>query len=91
MTSKITAAGADADRQAVPDVLARVYQAWEVGDAEAFVTDYSEDASVIQPGVYEKDREEIRRLAHRLLPAPAGAQPVPSAQSRAGLAGRRRG
>ena len=28
--------------------------------AEAFVADYTEDASVIQPGVYEKDREEIR-------------------------------
>ncbi len=58
MTSKTTTA--DADRQAVLDVLARVYQAWEAGDAEAFVADYTADASVIQPGVYEKDREEIR-------------------------------
>ena len=32
----------------------------EAGDAEAFVADYTEDASVIQSGVYEKDREEIR-------------------------------
>ena len=60
MTSKTTTAGSDADRQAVLDVLARVYQAWEAGDAEAFVADYTEDASVIQPGVHEKDREEIR-------------------------------
>jgi uncharacterized protein (TIGR02246 family) len=60
MNSKTTTAGSDADRQAVLDVLARVYQAWEAGDAEAFVADYTEDASVIQPGVYEKDREEIR-------------------------------
>ena len=60
MTSKTTTAGSDAARQAVLDVLARVYQAWEAGDAEAFVADYTEDASVIQPGVYEKDREEIR-------------------------------
>ena len=60
MTSKTTTAGSDADRQAVLDVLARVYQAWEAGDAEAFVADYTDDASVIQPGVYEKDREEIR-------------------------------
>jgi len=60
MTSKTTAAGPDADRQAVLDVLARLYQAWEAGDAEAFVADYIDDASVIQPGVYEKDREEIR-------------------------------
>ena len=60
MTSKTTTAGSDADRQAVLDVLARVDQAWEAGDAEAFVAGYTEDASVIQPGVYEKDREEIR-------------------------------
>ena len=60
MTSKTATAGSDADRQAVLDVLARVYQAWEAGDAEAFVADYTEDASVIQSGVYEKDREEIR-------------------------------
>ena len=60
MTSKTTTAGSDADRQAVLDVLAHVYLAWEAGDAEAFVADYTEDASVIQPSVYEKDREEIR-------------------------------
>ena len=28
--------------------------------AEAFVADYTDDASVVQPGVYKKDREEIR-------------------------------
>ena len=60
MTKATTTAGSDADRQAVLDVLARVDQAWEAGDAEAFVADYTEDASVIQPGVYQKDREEIR-------------------------------
>ena len=32
----------------------------EAGNAEAFVAGYTEDASVIQPGVYQKDREEIR-------------------------------
>ena len=60
MTSKTTTAGSDADRQAVLDVLAHVYLAWEAGDAETFVADYTEDASVIQPGVYEKDRGQIR-------------------------------
>jgi uncharacterized protein (TIGR02246 family) len=53
-------AGSDAGRQAVAGVLARSYQAWEVGDAGAFAADYTEDASVIRSGVYEKDREEIR-------------------------------
>ena len=60
MNKATTTAGSDADRQAVLDVFARVDQAWEAGDAEAFVADYTEDASVIQPGVYQKDREEIR-------------------------------
>jgi uncharacterized protein (TIGR02246 family) len=60
MTGKITAAGLDADRQAIRDVLARLYKAWEANDAEAFVADYTDDAIVIQPGVYKKDREEIR-------------------------------
>jgi len=49
-----------ADRQAVLDVLKRVYGAWEAGDAEAFVADYLDDAHVVQPGIYKKDREEIR-------------------------------
>ena len=60
MTSKTTTAGADTDRQAIRDVLARLYKAWEANDAEAFVADYTDDAIVIQPGVYKKDREEIR-------------------------------
>ena len=41
-------------------MLARLYRAWAAGDAEAFVADYTGDASVVQPGVYKKDREEIR-------------------------------
>jgi uncharacterized protein (TIGR02246 family) len=55
-----TAAGSDTDRQAVLEPLAALYRAWEANDAETFVADYTDDASVIQPGVYEKDREEIR-------------------------------
>ena len=60
MTSTTTTAGSDADRRAVLEPLAALYGAWEAGDAETFVADYTEDASVIQPGVYKKDREEIR-------------------------------
>ena len=37
-----------------------VYEAWEANDAEAFVADYLDDASVVQLGVYKKDRQEIR-------------------------------
>ena len=60
MTSKTTTAGSDIDRQAILGVLKGVYKAWEANDAEAFVADYLDDASVVQPGVYKKDREEIR-------------------------------
>jgi uncharacterized protein (TIGR02246 family) len=60
MTSTTTTAGSDADRQAVLEPLKELYRAWAAGDAEAFVADYTDDASVIQPGVYKKDREEIR-------------------------------
>src|SRR5580693_3975404 len=60
MTSTTTKAGSDADRRAVLEPLAALYAAWEAGDAETFVADYTEDASVIQPGIYKKDREEIR-------------------------------
>jgi uncharacterized protein (TIGR02246 family) len=59
MTST-TSTASDAGRQAVLEPLAALYRAWEAGDAETFVADYTEDASVIQPGVYKKDREEIR-------------------------------
>ena len=58
MTS--TTIGSKADQQAVLDVLKGVYEAWEANDAGAFVADYLDDASVVQPGIYKKDREEIR-------------------------------
>ena len=44
MTSKTTTAGSDTDRQAILDVLAGLYKAWEAGDAEPFVADYTDDA-----------------------------------------------
>ena len=60
MTSKTSTTASDVDRQPVSDVLKRLYEAWEANDARAFVADYLDDASVVQPGVYKKDREEIR-------------------------------
>ncbi len=58
MTTKTV--GSKADEQAVLDVLKGVYKAWEANDAEAFVAEYLDDASVVQPGVYLKNRQEIR-------------------------------
>ncbi|HEY1832361.1 MAG TPA: SgcJ/EcaC family oxidoreductase [Acidimicrobiales bacterium] len=59
MTNKTAATTSSADQQAVLDVLKRGYVAWEANDAEAFVAGYLDDASVVQPGIYKKDREEI--------------------------------
>jgi uncharacterized protein (TIGR02246 family) len=50
----------DADRQAVLAVIQALYAAWEANDAGEFVAEYLEDATVVQPGVYKKDRPEIR-------------------------------
>jgi uncharacterized protein (TIGR02246 family) len=60
MTSSTSTTATEVDRLAVLDVLKRGYEAWEANDADAFVGYYLHDASVVQPGVYKKDREEIR-------------------------------
>ena len=51
----------EADEAAIHAVLASVYHAWDAGDADAFVADYTEDASAILPGSYRGSREEIRQ------------------------------
>jgi len=48
------------EEAAVLEVLEGVYNAWNDGDADAFVAEYLENASSILPGVYMKSREEIR-------------------------------
>ena len=45
MSSVTSKPGSKIDRQAVLDVLKGVYDAWEANDAEAFVSDYLEDAA----------------------------------------------
>jgi uncharacterized protein (TIGR02246 family) len=60
MTSRTSTTASDSDRRAVLDVLKRGYGAWEANDADAFVAGYLDDATVVQPGVYKRDREEIR-------------------------------
>ena len=50
----------DADEDAVLAVLDRVYAAWSIGDADAFVADYREDASALMPGSYLPNRRAIR-------------------------------
>ncbi|MFI9411230.1 SgcJ/EcaC family oxidoreductase [Nocardia gamkensis] len=49
------------DEAAIRAVLEGVYQAWGAGDADAFVAEYTEDATAILPGSYRRGREEIRQ------------------------------
>jgi uncharacterized protein (TIGR02246 family) len=49
------------DTTAIKKVLADQYGAWAAGDATAFVADYAEDATVIMPGSYRRNRDEIRQ------------------------------
>ena len=49
------------DTTAIEKILADQYGAWAAGDAGAFVADYAEDATVIMPGSYRRDRDEIRQ------------------------------
>ncbi|MFC1418226.1 SgcJ/EcaC family oxidoreductase [Streptacidiphilus cavernicola] len=49
------------DTAAITAVLDGVYQAWDRYDADAFVADYTEEATAILPGSYRASREEIRQ------------------------------
>jgi uncharacterized protein (TIGR02246 family) len=49
------------DVAAIKGVLENHYKAWDAGDADAFVTDYTEDATVIMPGTYRRSRDEVRQ------------------------------
>lgn len=48
------------DEHAIRAVLDGVYQAWDAGDADAFVAEYTEDATAILPGSFRRSREEVR-------------------------------
>ena len=37
-----------------------IYQAWADGDADAFAKLYTEDATVVMPGVFNQGRDKIR-------------------------------
>ena len=82
MTSTTTTAGSDTDRQAILDVLAGLYKAWEANDAEAFVADYTDDATVVKPGVYKKDREEIRTTMAAAFAGPLSGSRVAARRGR---------
>ncbi len=44
----------------VLSVIHAVYENWAAGDADAFAALYTDDATVVQPGVHKKNKGEIR-------------------------------
>ena len=48
------------DEAAIQAVLVDSYKAWEAGDADGMVADYTADATVIMPGARRDSRDEIR-------------------------------
>ncbi|HEX8093527.1 SgcJ/EcaC family oxidoreductase [Jatrophihabitans sp.] len=49
------------DEAAVNAVLSEAYKAWEANDADAFVSNYTPDATAILPGSMRSDRDVIRQ------------------------------
>ncbi|GAA3893265.1 SgcJ/EcaC family oxidoreductase [Leifsonia kafniensis] len=45
----------------IRSLFSEIYAAWADNDADAFVAPYRDDATVVMPGAYHRDREEIRR------------------------------
>ncbi|TDP89366.1 SgcJ/EcaC family oxidoreductase [Labedaea rhizosphaerae] len=48
------------DVQDIQTVFDGVYQAWADGDADAFAKLYTEDATVVMPGVFNQGRDAVR-------------------------------
>jgi uncharacterized protein (TIGR02246 family) len=49
------------DQAAIKAVLVDSYRAWEAGDADGMVADYTADATAIMTGSLRGNREEIRK------------------------------
>src|ERR1700710_550268 len=50
-----------ADQAAIAAVLADSYKAWEAGDADGMVANYTADATAIMPGSFRDSRDVIRQ------------------------------
>jgi uncharacterized protein (TIGR02246 family) len=50
----------DTPTDSVLSVIESVYDAWAAGDADALAQLYTDDATVVQPGIHKRNREDIR-------------------------------
>jgi uncharacterized protein (TIGR02246 family) len=70
------------DDQAVLDVIKAIYDAWAANDANLFAELYLDDATVVQPGVYKKNNDDIRTSMAALFAGPLkGSTVVDAPQS----------
>ncbi|MEV6971149.1 SgcJ/EcaC family oxidoreductase [Hamadaea sp. NPDC051192] len=70
-----------ADEAAVRTVLGQIYEAWAAYDADKFADLYTEDATVVMPGLFHDGREAIREfMAAAFAGRLAGTQGVDEPQ-----------
>ncbi|MET9405620.1 SgcJ/EcaC family oxidoreductase [Streptomyces sp. NPDC002935] len=63
--------------QDIRSVIDRLYSAWADHDADAFADLYTEDATVVMPGVFHDGREEIRAYMAAAFDGPLkGSRPL---------------
>ncbi|MER5468946.1 SgcJ/EcaC family oxidoreductase [Streptomyces sp. NPDC002685] len=63
--------------QDIRTVIDRLYSAWADHDADAFADLYTEDATVVMPGVFHDGREEIRAYMAAAFDGPLkGSRPL---------------
>lgn len=60
----------DDDAQAAQKVIGRIVSAWAKNDADAFADTFTEDGSLILPGVFLESRDKIRAFMTQAFAGP---------------------